>query len=82
MLENINALWKTQGQCKYSSLIGFLPIEVSNAVSDIQTSQNETPPPLPPRITDDEDTPQPSPPDNDSMQQPPPVPVKKARRIT
>ena len=82
MLENkfiINALWKTQGQCKYSSLIGFLPIEVSNAVSDIQASQNEAPPPLPPRISDDEDTPQPSPP---GMQQPPPVPVKKARHIT
>ena len=64
-------------------LIGFLPIEVSNAVPDILASQNEaSPPPLPPRIFDDEDTPQPSPPDSDSMQQPPPVPVKKARRLT
>ena len=63
-------------------LIGFLPIEVSNAVPEIQASQNEAPPPLPPRIFDDEDTPQPSPPDSDSMQQPPPVPVKKARRLT
>ena len=63
-------------------LIGFLPIEVSNAVPDIQASQNVAPPPLPPRITDDEDTPQPSPPDSDSMQQPPPVPVKKARHLT
>ena len=72
------------GQCTLYSipLIGFLPIEVSNAVPDIQASQDEAPPPLPPRIPDDEDTPQTPPPDCDSMQQPPPVPVKKARRLT
>ena len=85
MLENYHCSVENTKTVQSIPLIGFLPIEVSNAVPDIQASQNEAPPPLPPRISDDDidkDTPQPSPPDNDSMQEPPPVPVKKARHLT
>jgi hypothetical protein len=57
---------------------GVLPIEEINTVSDIQA----TPLPLPPCITDDGDTHQTPPSDSDSMQQFPPVPVKKAHHIT
>ena len=80
MLENKIALWKTQEQCQLYSipLIGVLPIEEINTVSDIQA----TPLPLPPCITDDGDTHQTPPSDSDSMQQFPPVPVKKAHHIT
>ena len=48
---------------------------------EIQTIQDEVPPPLPPRAIFDEDIPQTPSSDSCSIEEPPPVPVKKSLRI-